>query len=624
MDKKREVEDLIAYIEKKFNSIYGKNKKESYEPYIRTIRFPKYKKLDPNSEINFTFPLTVLVGENGCNKTSVLQAIYGVPENQSVSKYWFSTEVDKIKDIQTDPSCFVYSYFHKGAKKCVEYVKKRSGQAKGADYWESDRPLPKYGMAKITKQELKSANNRSTTRWDPIIKKTVFCDFKEYVSAFDICFYHANIADAKSYKTPQDFIRYKSRMLSKAVEKNLESWIFYNNERIIRNESLSDDKVKVVSEIMGQEYEEIRIIEHSLYTSVNELKPHKTIIIKKKELQYTEAFAGSGESRIILMVDEVLNAEAKSLILLDEPEINLHPGAQIRLKRFLLEQILEKEHQIVLTTHSHYLIDKLPKKAIKLLKNTAGTISIVEDVECEDAFLELGEDVSGDIKIYVEDKVSREIVKFGIEKFPVNSIKNKVKTKVLPGGVQNIIKYHIYSAALRRDNKAFFILDGDQNFIENCDIDPKYNEWIQDGKFNIDKIPKSGNKLLDDIILKFTGCNIKFNIDSNVKDEQIFDVKRQFIDFWRTNVYFLNSKTPEEAILESKGEDFSKFKNGKSFYEDKMIKEFNDENINAQTIHMGIVRDIRNLPDDCPLRNRVQEILNCIWSREKKFNNGKS
>ena len=49
-----------------------------------------------------------------------------------------------------------------------------------------------------------------------------------------------------------------------------------------------------------------------------------------------------------------------------------------------------------------------------------------------------------------------------------------------------------------------------------------------------------------------------------------------------------------------------------------MIKEFNDENINAQTIHMGIVRDIRNLPDDCPLRNRVQEILNCIWSREKK------
>ena len=60
-------------------------------------------------------------------------------------------------------------------------------------------------------------------------------------------------------------------------------------------------------------------------------------------MQYTEAFAGSGESRIILMVDEVLNAEAKSLILLDEPEINLHPGAQIRLKRFLLEQILEKK-----------------------------------------------------------------------------------------------------------------------------------------------------------------------------------------------------------------------------------------------------------------------------------------
>ena len=52
--------------------------------------------------------------------------------------------------------------------------------------------------------------------------------------------------------------------------------------------------MKVVSEIMGQEYEEIRIIEHSLYTSVNELKPHKTIIIKKKGLQYTEALQEVG------------------------------------------------------------------------------------------------------------------------------------------------------------------------------------------------------------------------------------------------------------------------------------------------------------------------------------------
>lgn len=69
-----------------------------YEPYIRYIRFPEYKLLLEDTKIDFTFPFTALVGENGCNKTSVLQALYGTSGGNSVGNYWFETEVDHIHD----------------------------------------------------------------------------------------------------------------------------------------------------------------------------------------------------------------------------------------------------------------------------------------------------------------------------------------------------------------------------------------------------------------------------------------------------------------------------------------------------------------------------------------------
>lgn len=56
--------------------------------------------------------------------------------------------------------------------------------------------------------------------------------------------------------------------------------------------------------------------------------------MRKSGRNYTEAFAGSGESRLIMLVNDIVNAPKNSLILIDEPEINLHPSAILRFKTF--------------------------------------------------------------------------------------------------------------------------------------------------------------------------------------------------------------------------------------------------------------------------------------------------
>src|SRR5690606_39346468 len=65
-----------------------------------------------------------------------------------------------------------------------------------------------------------------------------------------------------------------------------------------------------------------------------------------KNINYSEAFAGSGETAIVILVHKIFNATNESLILLDEPETSLHSGAQKRLMSFLIEQCIKKKHQI--------------------------------------------------------------------------------------------------------------------------------------------------------------------------------------------------------------------------------------------------------------------------------------
>ena len=81
------------------------------EPFIRHIRFPFFKNLAEGSKIDFEYPITALVGQNGTNKSSVLRALFGSPNNYSLGSLWFSTDVDEIKD--GGRSRFIYGYYDK-------------------------------------------------------------------------------------------------------------------------------------------------------------------------------------------------------------------------------------------------------------------------------------------------------------------------------------------------------------------------------------------------------------------------------------------------------------------------------------------------------------------------------
>jgi AAA domain len=174
----------------KTDPLLGMISSGEFEPYIRYIRFPYFRNLAQDTQIEFTYPVTALVGPNGTNKTAILRALQGCPGSQNMGEYWFSTNLDPIGP--DDRHRCIYGYYAPSVGKVVEVIKMRTARSGDADYWETQRPRQGDGMAPMPElgPDEPMPEDRIVTRWKPIRKEVVYVDFRSRLSAFDTYFFH--------------------------------------------------------------------------------------------------------------------------------------------------------------------------------------------------------------------------------------------------------------------------------------------------------------------------------------------------------------------------------------------------------------------------------------------------
>lgn len=94
-------------------------------------------------------------------------------------------------------------------------------------------------------------------------------------------------------------------------------------------------------------------------------------IYLEKEGKYTLAESSSGEYHFLsAIVGLMASLENNSLVLIDEPEVSLHPNWQMQYLSFLREifsESLYSTSQILIATHSHFLISDLKGKNSKII-----------------------------------------------------------------------------------------------------------------------------------------------------------------------------------------------------------------------------------------------------------------
>jgi predicted ATPase len=418
-----------------------KKAKPSFQDYIDYIRFPYFRNLNKDTRINFDFPFSVFVGPNGCGKSSALQAIYGAPRNYTLGHYWFSTVIDPISDPETNHRhCFIYSYNGKGPQK--EVLKRRSYKTGEPDLWDTSPAIAEYGMENPDKRGL-----------SPINKNVVYLNFRASQNAFEKKFHE----ERPPTRGIQDWLRKRYKSLKRALTtKQTQIGRFRSKTNDIPIE-LSKEAVLAAGKIIGRNYKGASIIKHRFFGMWG-----YSVILKTSHATYSEAVSGSGESTAFLLAHEVLTAPDNTLLLLDEPETSLHPGAQKELRNFLLTQCLIKKLQVVVCTHSPSIVEGLPKSAIKVFTQLNNhKFSVFENINYNEAFHFIGQELENKREIIVEDKLAKEIVESVLREMG-QAAGSAFQVTFRPGGDSAIKQAAVVYSSEHMGTK-YILLDADKN-----------------------------------------------------------------------------------------------------------------------------------------------------------------
>lgn len=441
------IAQLVATLEKFFP---GKPLKH----YIAYAVFPKFKSIEPGTRVDFNFPLTALVGANGIGKSSLLHALWGMPYGYSTSRFWFSTALDPIAGTQRDPQRYFYGHWNESFKGLVETRKARVGKKR--DYWEPARRSGPDGMAPLPPGEYEG---KTSDRWYPVRRNVVYINLKSTFGSFDRYFY---FDEGISGENKRSVMLNEAKRLKVIKEENRQSYkLGGGRERLFENRDLTTEELEQVSQILGRTYESARLIRHSLYPGN---RGQDLSVVFRRGAEYSEAFAGSGEIAAVSVVVEILAAKEYSLILLDEPETSLHPGAQRALLRFLLEQIKTKKHQIIISTHSSEFLGGLPHEAIKVFEeNGNAQCRVLPKSSPHAALKRLGKTPENRHRVLVEDPLAALLVTKAAKGLDPGDA-DSLDIRVAPGGAESILKY-LVPAAIVSGDRLFVMLDGDQRKV---------------------------------------------------------------------------------------------------------------------------------------------------------------
>jgi len=153
--------------------------------------------------------------------------------------------------------------------------------------------------------------------------------------------------------------------------------------------------------------------------------------------------------------------------LVDEVEASLHPRAQRRLVRFLLWLARQRRIQVILSTHSPYVLQELPQEARLLLLPGPQGLSVVYGVSAEFAMSRLDDEIHPEIHLFVEDREAevllREILASSEE---TGKLLNRVA--INPVGPSNVVAMlGALGKVGKLPYKSLAILDGDHQDA-NC------------------------------------------------------------------------------------------------------------------------------------------------------------
>jgi predicted ATPase len=223
-----------------------------------------------------------------------------------------------------------------------------------------------------------------------------------------------------------------------------------------------EQQVLRLSQIMGRPYDSARM-------ALSNIDDGRAVpVISRNNNEYSGYHQGSGETTIT----ELLQAQLPKygLILIDEIESSLHPRAQRRLIRDLAEECRQREFQLIITTHSPYVLEELPPEARMCILEIGGLKTVVSGVSPQFAMTKMDDDVHPECDLYVEDIAAKVLLE---ELLAFHGKEVFSRCVIVPYGTANVghaLGQMVAHGRFRRPSRVF--LDGDGASAEGCTLLP--------------------------------------------------------------------------------------------------------------------------------------------------------
>jgi hypothetical protein len=130
---------------------------------------------------------------------------------------------------------------------------------------------------------------------------------------------------------------------------------------------------------------------------------------------FTNFNSASGEDVLLAILIDTVQADQKSLILIDELELGLHPKIQRRLVDVLMDIAVKDKKQFIVTTHSPTLLSSFDRESRILIENINSNYRSISRVSVNAAFSKMDSEIFPLLNLFCEDGLSKKIIEKALQ-----------------------------------------------------------------------------------------------------------------------------------------------------------------------------------------------------------------
>ena len=230
------------------------------------------------------------------------------------------------------------------------------------------------------------------------------------------------------------------------------------SERLDQFESTVFTPVEIceVNAIVGRNYKQISCIE---LDDTDDCVPY--FKVAEPGFEYGSEKMGKGEYFILFLFWNLRKMSKYNTVVLDEPETGISISSQKNLMNYLCNCVNEKKNNLIITTHSPFILERLPLNNIRILVRNGSNASIIQPKYMLDVNRHLNLEPRYEGVFLVEDQTALDYILCILEMFAPDLL-STYYVGIANGG-DSIIKQVLLSAEKIKNNPFDFwgIFDGD-------------------------------------------------------------------------------------------------------------------------------------------------------------------